>query len=231
MKTKSLIIAYLTFLATFANATPTTPDHLEPLGLLNSDESALYNSLIRVDGRSLFLCMIKDYSLSSHIYAVVIDARVEYEVNEEVVKFKSMQCYLRCITTNPKLPFKQSNRYKLSELQGFERHEIPIEEEFANLMKDAWNSVLKQTRYADDEPRMVLDGTNYIFGSGGLYGTTLSPDPESGIPVMLIELADQLRLLVQADEKDRDRIHKICIEQAKLIIAKTNPNQRVDLTR
>jgi hypothetical protein len=152
--------------------------------------------------------MIKDYSLSQSFSAIVIWP--EYLVSS------------RSIAQSYDLKYDPST-------VEFKVREIPIDKEFSILMEDAWESVLKQTRYKDKNKNIfTLDGTSYVFGVDRLCGMTGSP--KSGTTLMMINLGEQIEQLVHAEESDREKIRKKCIEMAKAIIEKTTPNQKLDPT-
>lgn len=91
------------------------------------------------------------------------------------------------------------------------RHRVEITKDFAKIIRDAWISVVKQTRY-DDDQGIVLHGTGYFFKADNYFGETNSN--AEGPPKKLIELGLLLESFAVAKEDDRETIKKQCVELA-----------------
>lgn len=82
------------------------------------------------------------------------------------------------------------------------RCEYPIEAAFAARIIDAWQQMLRSTRYSKD-PVMGLDGTIYHFfaksGVQSMAGQTWSPDPATA-PGMMVAIADAMKALCTAKD-------------------------------
>jgi hypothetical protein len=191
-----------------------------PVGLLRQ-ELPLYVSLIQEKSEHTYLWMIKDHTKSQTIHAIIIDKNVEYEGEPPSLEVKEIQYYLHFISTIP----HSGQRYEHGELKD---QKIRVDRDFVKLMTDAWQCVLKETKYSD-ESKMYLDGALFIFGSDKYCGSTVSPS--TGLPAKMTELSNQLQLMVQAEQNDRNEIRNKCVELAELILYRSIPNQRVDPAR
>lgn len=107
-----------------------------------------------------------------------------------------------------------------------------IDEISAARLRDAWESVVRRTRYPRphyqtveiegrvervESMRMGLDGTSYRFESGKYCGTTWSPKAE--LPRGIVELGDALRDYALADEAHRPQKLARCLELARKLQA------------
>lgn len=88
--------------------------------------------------------------------------------------------------------------------------EFPIRA--AQEISKAWLTVLKQTRY-DDNDVWGIDGTTYDFGAAHYVGETWSP--QSGPPARLVELADCLAAYAQSSPSARPKLLDQCVQKAK----------------
>ncbi len=105
------------------------------------------------------------------------------------------------------------------------RFQAPIDEESAQLLCQAWESVVRRTRYP--KPHYVLDengkrcegvalgadGTTYVFDTRRFRGEAWSP--RGGLPARLVQFAEELRTLAQTDEAHRALQLARCLELAR----------------
>jgi hypothetical protein len=164
-------------------------------------------------------------------YAVVLLHEVKYANRDKDPfdpKILSENWVLRYVEAKKKI-------YRLKELKGgrlsldiqktkeVNKFQVAVDKDFAGLIKSAWEIVLKQTRYPEDEIT-GLDGTTFHFYcSPWFYGATWSPS--SGLHAMMVELGDKLGTLARAKEQaEKDTLMAACrllAEKIKVTTAKS----------
>jgi hypothetical protein len=110
-----------------------------------------------------------------------------------------------------------------------ERFQVPIDDDSAQVIIDAWESVVRRTRYPkphylfDEDGRRLesisvgMDGTTYVFDAERFRGEAWSP--KGGLPARLVRLAEELRTFAQTDESQRAAHLARCLEFAKSLQA------------
>jgi len=108
-----------------------------------------------------------------------------------------------------------------------ERLQVPIDGESAQVICDAWESVVRRTRYPkphylfDEDGKRVEsvsigpDGTTYVFDTQRFRGEAWSP--KGGLAARLVRFAEELRTLAQTDESHRAAHLARCREWAKTL--------------
>ncbi len=108
-----------------------------------------------------------------------------------------------------------------------ERFLVPIDDESAQVICAAWESVVRRTRYPkphylfdengkrSESISVGMDGTTYLFDTQRFRGEVWSP--KGGLPARLLRFAEELRTLAQADESQRAAQLARCLESAKSI--------------
>lgn len=188
------------------------PNHLEPVPAYDLDgyDQAVFSSFI--GKRRPALWMIVKPSFESE-YAIILDRglepgqwNIEYAVAKRSIwRWKKIDSGARILDIHP--------------TNEIEKHCLIVPDNFACQIKNAWLSVLKQTRYPIKDYR-ALDGVVYQFYCEDYYfGEIWSPT--SGIPKMLSDLGLGLRDLAKSQDSERNEIQKKCLELVNEIIAQT----------
>lgn len=92
-----------------------------------------------------------------------------------------------------------------------EKRIAPIPHSDATKIIKAWESVLKNTRYPQQESKLDMKGgtiLQFYCKQGGYFGQTNSPN--MGTPKMLVDLGERLKDYVLSDEKLRQQILEDC---------------------
>lgn len=227
-----------------------TVNHLEPIppyDSLDTDDTvhsysqAVFRSLIG-KGWLPDLWMIERPS-SSREYAVVVWCSVEYDPNDRhPPKIKRQQWVVDYAVPKEKIwRWKEAAGDRLSPntrateavrgnrllphirpTNDVERHRVPITEDFAKVVYEAWRSTLLLTRYGEDGG-LERDGTTLEFSCGDLFGRTCSP--QSGLPSMLADLGRKLATLARSNEEGREPLLAAAESLARTITKEAEAEQ------
>ena len=107
--------------------------------------------------------------------------------------------------------------------EDVETHSVPISDDLAKALQEAWQNVLYLTRYGEDR-RRDPDGTTLEFYCGGLFGEARSPGGRS-LPRQMADLGRRLRVLALAQEKDREPLLKEVDGLARKIVKEAEAEQ------
>ena len=204
---------------------PSNPNHLEPMAAYDPDgyDQAVFQSLI---GKELGeLWMIGRPSFGPE-YAVILRHQVTYANPDE--PFDRTISSEKWIVERVEAK-KQIWRWKDLEGGRMEldiqvtkdviRQSSEVSKEFASMMIAAWESILRRTRYPDEEYR-GLDGVTFQFYCHyNLFGEVWTP--RTGLPNMLTDLGHRLADLAKADDQARPKLVAECVEIAEKITAET----------
>ena len=204
---------------------PSNPNHLEPMAAYDPDGygQAVFQSLIGKDPGELW--MIGRPSFGSE-YAVILRHEVTYANPEE--PFDSTISSEKWVVERVEAK-KKIWRWKDLEGGGMEldihvtkdviRQSSEVTKEFASTMFSAWWSILRRTRYPDEDYR-GLDGVTFQFYCHyNLFGEVWTP--RTGLPNMLTDLGHRLADVAKAGDEARPKLVAECVEIAKKITAET----------
>lgn len=219
MNTRRGIITIVSgvLLCTLLQNVQANSNHLEPISpydsfdiddTLHTYRQAVFTSLI---GKGWWpsLWMIEEPSFSRE-YAVVVWQTVDYDPNDNRPphwrEIKRKQWVVEYVAPKEKIwKWKHvgdgRESLDIKPTKDVERHRIPITDDLAKAVQEAWLSTLQLTRYGENR-WMGLDGTTLEFCSGGLFGQTWSPD--TGLPAMLADLGRKLSAIALSEEKNRE---------------------------
>ncbi len=205
------------------------PNHLEPGG---GYDQVTYEALMGKH-RLPELWMIERPSFLP-LCAVIVDHEVEYYPRKSGstadLQVKRERWVLEYVVARKRVwKQKRVNAYTsvpdINPTLDFKRYNTTVTKEFADAMHEAWLSVLKLTRYPEEDFGMGVDGTTFDFYCRPEYfGHTWSP--KSGLPKMLVDLGHKLAKLAQADEKSREPLQKEAVELARKITQEARTQQK-----
>jgi hypothetical protein len=219
---------------------PSNPNHLEPVPAYAPDgyDQAVFRSLIGDDPGELW--MVGKPSFSPE-YAIIIRHEIKYRKSDDPFEHKiQSEKWIVEHTEAKKQIWKMKKVGGDRLVSGFHvtysvmdihvtkdviRHRAEVTEEFSSLMFDAWNSVLRKTRYTDIDYRGLDGSTFQFYCHGNLFGEIWSP--ESGLPSMLTELGRKLAEVARAEAKDRSKLLAECVGLAKNIKAETQKAEQL----
>lgn len=209
---------------------PLNPNHLEPLPAYDPDgyNQAVFQSLIGDDPGELWMVAMPSFGPE---YAVVLRHVVTYSNPEKpsARTITSEEWIIERVEAK-----KQIWRWK--EIDGgrmeldihatkdvIRQHSV-VSKEFASQMFSAWESVLRRTRYTDQDYR-ALDGVIFQFYCHhNFFGEVWTP--RTGIPSMLTELGLRLADVAKAGGEICPKLAAECIEIAKNIATETQKTEQ-----
>lgn len=211
---------------------PRDPDHLEPLRGYDPDgySQAVFESLIGYDLGELWMVSLPSFRPES---AVVLRHVVTYSdpTKPSSRTITSEEWVIERVQVE-----KQIWRWK--ELEGGRmqldieatkdviRQRATVSKEFALQMVAVWESVLRRTRYKDQDSG-VLDGVTYQFYCRhNFFGEVANP--RAGLPKMLTELGLRLADLAKADNKVHPKLTAECIDLAEKITSEVQKLEEAD---
>lgn len=204
---------------------PSNPNHLEPLPAYAPDgyDQAVFQSLIGKDPGELW--MIGKPSFGPE-YAVVLRHELTYSNPEEPFdRTIALEKWMieRVEAKRQIWRWRQlcGGRMELDihATKDVIRQRSEVTKDFASQMLLAWESVLRKTRYPDEDYR-GLDGTTFQFYCRhNFFGEVWTP--RTGLPNMLTELGHRLADVVKASDEARPKLVAECVEIAKKITAET----------
>jgi len=211
---------------------PSNPNHLEPMAAYDPDgyDQAVFQSLIGKDPGELW--MIGRPSFGPE-YAVILRHEVTYANSDEPFdrRITSEKWVIERVEAK-----KQIWRWK--ELDGGRmeldihptkdviRQRSEVTKDFASKMFSAWESVLRRTRYPDEDYRGLDGATFQFYCHYNFFGEVWTP--RTGLPIMLTELGHHLGDVAKAGDEARPKLVTECVELATKITAETQkPEQGV----
>ena len=212
-------VVTVVILLVLSRVTLATPNHLVPIPAYDSRgySQAVFESLLGNSRPKLWMIVRPSFAKE---YALVLHHKVEYERKDgqltSPVKKVREEWRLERVEVQQKIWRWKVDEYghQVLDIQPTDRVtsvSTPLNiAEFQHVL-EAWRAALKQTRYPENEVP-GYDATTYQFySSHNLYGQTWSPD--SGIPLMLVNLGKALEEFVRIEESGRPEV----IEKANAI--------------
>jgi hypothetical protein len=105
------------------------------------------------------------------------------------------------------------------------RHQTEVTKEFASQMFLAWESVLRRTRYPDEDYRGQDGATFQFYCYNNFFGEVWTP--RKGLPSMLTDLGHRLADVAKATDEGRPKLLAECVEIAQKITAETRKPEQV----
>ncbi len=208
---------------------PSNPNHLEPMPAYDPDgyDQAVFRSLVGDDLGELWMIVKPSFNPE---YAVIVRHEIEYAKSDDPFdrRIESEKWVVERAEAK-----KQIWQWKdigggrsvldIKVTKDVIRSRVEITKEFASQMFSAWQSVLRSTRYPDEDYRGLDGATFQFYCHHNLFGEVWTP--RTGLPRMLTDLGFQLAEVATATDEGRpDSIAK-CVEIAKKITAE---NQKLE---
>lgn len=207
---------------------PALPNHLEPAAPDDDGyDRAVFDSLIGKEAASLWMIVMPSFSEE---YAVVLRPERLPRSEEDGASgyISSGRSILELVIVKHRI-----RRWKdaapgqvvldIQVTKDVRRSHAVVEKAFADVLSEAWDALLKRTRYAETPPSF-LDGAAYRFQSGRrLHGEGFSP--LAGLPLKLAMLGEKLADLTETAEEARSALMDEALALAREIIAESAPER------
>ena len=219
------------------------PDHLEPINPFDRTgyDLAVYESLVDRDKALVWMISRPSFDIET---AVAIEANPVFAAEPESTtatipdpfgdgggRRSEIIGYDYFVTaTKPKRQIWRSEEISqnrvgsaFSTTNEIEKKRVGIPKSVVEVITEAWEEVLGDTRYVTENYR-GLDGITFQFGTRGKAGEIWCPD--GGPPLQLAELGELLLRVVEAEEVEREVILREGVDLAKLIAGLTVSSEK-----
>ncbi len=196
-----------------------TPNHLLPL---QSDDPYSYHraTAMSLVGRQRALLWMIAYPSFSPEYAVVI-RQIEAATNNvgsaEDKLLEQGQWIVEYVEVKNKIWGNSGQILSDAEVsENVKRWQVPVTEDFAMNIREAWVRVLKLTRPPTRRGLSGKDGTTFEFYAyPNLSGQTWSPT--TVLPKNFVKLGHRLRDLAWSLPEDREALQVLCVHRASVL--------------